>query len=87
LFFCKQVPLAVGVCYLLTFICLAFAGQAMQLNIIFWISLACGAGVWANQYRRLRHANLPPASYGNMFRENVWLGFGLLVGMIGGLLH
>ncbi len=87
LFFGQQVPLAVGICYLLTFICLAFAGKAMSLNIVFWIALACGAGVWVNQYRRLRHVNLPAASYGNMFRENVWWGFGLLVGMIGGLVR
>jgi 4-hydroxybenzoate polyprenyltransferase len=86
LFFGKQVPLAVGVCYLLTFVLMAFAGQAMNLNIIFWIALACSAGVWVNQYRRLRQVNLPLVSYGNMFRENVWLGVGLLVGMIGGLL-
>jgi 4-hydroxybenzoate polyprenyltransferase len=87
LFFGKQVPLAVGICYLLTFVLLAFAGRSLNLNIVFWISLACGAGVWFNQYRRLRHPNLLPASYGNMFRENVWLGFGLVAGMIGGLVR
>jgi 4-hydroxybenzoate polyprenyltransferase len=86
LFFGQQVPLAVGICYLLTFLLLGFAGQAMGLHTIFWVALAIGAGVWFNQYRRLRHSNLAAASYTGMFRENVWLGFGLLAGMIGGLL-
>jgi 4-hydroxybenzoate polyprenyltransferase len=87
LFFGNQVPLAVGLCYLLTFGLLAATGQAMALGIVFWMALAIAGGLWFMQYRRLRHANLPPNSYGQMFRENVWLGFGLLLGMIGGLLR
>jgi 4-hydroxybenzoate polyprenyltransferase len=87
LFFGERVPLAVGICYLLTFGFLAATGQAMALGVIFWIGLAIAAGIWFTQYRRLRHANLPASSYAGMFRENVWLGFGLLLGMIGGLLR
>jgi 4-hydroxybenzoate polyprenyltransferase len=49
--------------------------------------LAIAGGIWFTQYRRLRHANLPTSSYARMFQENVWLGFGLLLGMIGGLLR
>jgi 4-hydroxybenzoate polyprenyltransferase len=87
LFFGDQVPLAVGIFYLLTFVFLAFTGQAMHLNIIFWIALALGAGVWFRQCRRLRRPELPAVSYGQMFKENVWLGLVILVGMIGGALH
>jgi 4-hydroxybenzoate polyprenyltransferase len=87
LFFGDQVPLAVGICYLLTFGLLAATGQAMALGAVFWMVLAIAGGIWFTQYRRLRHANLPASSYARMFQENVWLGFGLLLGMIGGLLR
>ena len=84
LFFADRVPLAVGTCYLLTFIFLASAGQASELNVCFWIALAIGSGLWFDQCRRLRHLNLPASSYGQIFQENVWLGFILLGGMIAG---
>jgi 4-hydroxybenzoate polyprenyltransferase len=87
LFFGNQVPIAVGIFYLLTFGFLAVTGQVMHLNIIFWITLSIGAGVWFTQCRRLRHPELPAAIYGRMFRENVWLGLVILAGMIGGSLH
>jgi 4-hydroxybenzoate polyprenyltransferase len=35
----------------------------------------------------LRRPELPAVSYGQMFKENVWLGLVILVGMIGGALH
>jgi 4-hydroxybenzoate polyprenyltransferase len=87
LFFGDQVPLAVGVCYLLTWVLLAATGQAMALGISYWVMLAIAGGLWFAQYRRLRHNSLPASSYAQMFRENVWLGLGLLLGMIGGLLR
>jgi 4-hydroxybenzoate polyprenyltransferase len=87
LFFGDRVPLAVGICYGLTFGLLAVMGQAMGLGVVFWISWAIGGGLWFTQCRRLRHQNLPAATYAQMFRENVWLGGGLLLGMIGGIWH
>ncbi|MEW6497881.1 MAG: 4-hydroxybenzoate octaprenyltransferase, partial [Cyanobacteriota bacterium] len=35
---------------------------------------------------RLRQKDLPRPVYGEIFRQNVWIGFVLLAGMIAGLL-
>jgi 4-hydroxybenzoate polyprenyltransferase len=85
LFFGRRVPLAVGICYLLTWGCLAAAGQAMDLGIVYGVVWAIAGGLWFSQYRRLRHDRLLPQQYGRLFQENVWLGFGLWVGMLADL--
>ncbi len=50
------------------------------------MSLVIATMAWIWQYFRLIQDNLPNSVYGQMFRQNVWIGFILLGGMIGGSL-
>ncbi|MDY6806515.1 MAG: 4-hydroxybenzoate solanesyltransferase [Cyanobacteriota bacterium] len=83
IFFGDRSPEAVGFFFLLTVGLLAALGVVMELDIGFWLALAVAIAFWSWQYARLRdHETLKP--YGQIFRENVWIGFILLVGMIVG---
>jgi len=86
LFFGNYAPLAIGVFFALTVILLLYLGVLTQLGLLFWMSLVIATMAWIWQYFRLIQDNLPNCVYGQMFRENVWIGFILLGGMIGGSL-
>jgi 4-hydroxybenzoate polyprenyltransferase len=82
LFFGDYVTTAIGFFYALTVILLALLGKMMGLHLIFWVTLAIAAGGWLWQYLRLRQPTISSPIYQQLFRENVWIGFGLLLGMI-----
>jgi 4-hydroxybenzoate polyprenyltransferase len=84
LFFGNYAPLAVGIFFVGTIFCLSWLGVLIHLHIAFWISLLIGAIAWIWQYIKLQKKDLPNAVYGQMFRQNVWIGFILLTGMIVG---
>jgi 4-hydroxybenzoate polyprenyltransferase len=84
IFFGKYAPEAVGVFFALTVGLLAWEGQKMQLSASFWLGLGLAAIAWMRQYRLLRQSDLPKPVYGQMFGQNVWVGFILLAGMIAG---
>jgi 4-hydroxybenzoate polyprenyltransferase len=84
LFFGKYVSHAVGVFFAGTAILLAALGTNMALTGGYWIALAIATGLWAWQYYRLCQKTIPHAAYGQLFRQNVWIGFILLIGMIVG---
>lgn len=85
IFFGDRSPEAVGFFFLLTVVLLAALGFVMELHIGFWLALAVAIAFWSWQYARLRdHETLKP--YGQIFGENVWIGFILLVGTIVGTL-
>lgn len=86
LFFGKYAPEAIAVFFAGTVFLLGWLGTAMQLHLSFWIILVLAAIGWIWQYIRLRDPQLPNPAYGEMFRQNVWLGFLLLGGMIAGIL-
>jgi 4-hydroxybenzoate polyprenyltransferase len=54
----------------------------MGLHSVFWVTLVVAALGWLWQYLRLRQPTIPSPIYQQLFRENVWIGFGLLLGMI-----
>ncbi len=85
LFFGDYAPEAVGIFYAGTVILLGWLGFVMQLSILFWVALGIAALAWIWQYIRLRQKDLPHPAYGEMFKQNVWIGFLLLAGMIGGV--
>lgn len=85
LFFGKYVAEAIAIFYALTVGLLAYLGQIMGLAAIYPLTLAIAAGCWTWQYLRLKRPRIPPTFYPQMFRENVWIGFGLLVGMVLGI--
>ncbi|MCM1982980.1 4-hydroxybenzoate solanesyltransferase [Lyngbya confervoides] len=84
LFFGPHASLAVGLCYLGTFGLLIGLGLREELHWVFWITLAIGGFYWGRQSLALRHDPLPIHRYADFFRQNVTLGFVLLLGMVGG---
>ncbi|BAB75252.1 4-hydroxybenzoate solanesyltransferase [Anabaena sp. FACHB-709] len=86
LFFGDYAPLAIGIFFLGTIICLTWLGVAIHLHLAFWITLGIASVGWIWQVLRLRQPQLPNPAYGEMFRQNVWIGFIVLAGMIFGSL-
>jgi 4-hydroxybenzoate polyprenyltransferase len=86
LFFGDYAADAVGVFFAGTVGLLARLGVVMQLHLGFWIAIAIATVGWAWQYTRLRQQDLPKPVYGEIFRQNVWIGFVVLAGMIAGTL-
>ncbi|AFZ00024.1 4-hydroxybenzoate solanesyltransferase [Calothrix sp. PCC 6303] len=82
LFFGKYVVSAIAFFYVATIGLLADLAIVIHLHFAFWISLAIALCGWAWHIVRLNQENLPNPVYGQMFRQNVWIGFILLIGMI-----
>jgi 4-hydroxybenzoate polyprenyltransferase len=82
IFFGDYAAEAVGVFFVGTAGLLAWLGVVMQLG--FWLGLGIAIALWAWQYTRLRQKDLPRPAYGEIFRQNVWIGFIILAGMISG---
>ncbi|MEB3313800.1 MAG: 4-hydroxybenzoate solanesyltransferase [Cyanobacteriota bacterium] len=82
LFFADSTPQVVGFCFLGTWLLLVWLGLLLLLAWPYWIGLALALLVWSRQFDQLRRSPLPPSVYGQIFRQNVQLGFILLVGMI-----
>ncbi|MDZ7957011.1 MAG: 4-hydroxybenzoate solanesyltransferase [Aulosira sp. DedQUE10] len=86
LFFGNYAPLAIAIFFAGAIALLAYLGLFIHLHIAFWISLVIATIGWVWQSLRLSKPNLPNPVYGEMFRQNVWIGFILLGGMIAGSL-
>jgi 4-hydroxybenzoate polyprenyltransferase len=84
-FFGSHTPLAVGIFFAACALLLAKLGIVMSLNLWFWLALGITVSGWIWHYIQLRPQPSDPKVYGRMFRQNVWLGFVLLLGMILGL--
>lgn len=86
LFFGDYAAVAVGIFFAGTVFLLGWLGVVMQLHLSFWITLWLATLSWVWQYVRLRNPQIPHSAYGEIFRQNVWIGFLLLAGMITGAL-
>ncbi len=86
IFFGRYAAEAVGIFFVGTAALLASLGVVMQLHGNFWLSLGIAIIAWIWHYSRLRQEDLPKPAYGQIFRQNVWIGFILLAGMIAGIL-
>lgn len=84
LFFGRYAPCAIAAFYVGTVIILAKLGIVMQLNVWYWGALAISAIVWAWQSYKLAQPSIPHPFYAFSFKQNVWIGFLLLAGMIAG---
>lgn len=84
LFFGDKAPIAIGIFFAATIFFLTWLGILMHLNLAFWISLAIAAVGWVWQYLQLIKKDLPNFVYAEMFKQNVWIGFIVLAGMIAG---
>lgn len=87
LFFGNFAPEAVGVFFAGTAVLLAVLGVTRELHVSYWIAWAIALLLWGWQYYRLRFSTeIPPQLYGQIFRQNVAIGFVLLAGEIAGSL-
>ncbi|NEU77068.1 4-hydroxybenzoate solanesyltransferase [Hassallia byssoidea VB512170] len=84
LFFGDKAPIAIGIFFAATIFLLTWLGILMHLKYAFWISLAIAAIGWVWQYLQLIKKDLPNFVYAEMFKQNVWIGFIVLAGMIAG---
>lgn len=84
IFFGDNAANAVGFFFLATVGLLAAMGINLQLHIGFWLAVFGAAILWFLQYSQLRKADIPNPVYGQIFRQNVWVGFVILAGMIVG---
>ena len=86
LFFGVYAALAVGIFNACTVFLMGWLGIVMQLHLSFWIALSIAALSWMWQYTQLRDQQLLSSAYAEFFRQNVWIGFLLLAGIISGIL-
>ncbi|VEP11823.1 4-hydroxybenzoate solanesyltransferase [Hyella patelloides LEGE 07179] len=86
IFFGNYAAEAVGFFYVITSILMAYLGRSLALELPFWACLAIANAIWIWQYILLRNPDLPRSEYGNIFSQNVAIGFILLTGMILGYL-
>lgn len=84
IFFGKYAPEAILLCFLATSGLLAYLAILTHLKVYFWLGWGLALVLWIWEYMRLRQPDLPRPVYGAIFRENVWIGFILLLGMIFG---
>jgi 4-hydroxybenzoate polyprenyltransferase len=84
LFFGDKAPLAIGIFFAGTIFFLSWLGVLMHLKYAFWITLTIAAVAWVWQYLQLIKKDLPNPVYAQMFKQNVWIGFIILAGMIPG---
>jgi len=82
LFFGRWVVGAIALCFVGTVGCFWQVGSVLTLGGGFWLSLALAVLGWGWQCWRLLRSSLDRAGYGQLFSQNVWLGFILLAGMI-----
>lgn len=85
LFFGAYAADAVGIFFAGTIGLLSCLGIVLHLNFAFWTALFLAAFAWSWQYFQLRQ-DVPNPVYAEIFRQNVWIGFLLLAGMIAGIL-
>ena len=85
LFFGEYATNVVGIFFFLTAVLLGLLGREMELHIGFWIALGIATIFWFIQYGKLRQEDILKP-YGQIFRQNVWIGFILLGGMITGFI-
>lgn len=84
LFFGDFAPHVVGLCFAGTAGLLAALAIRLAMHWSFWLAWGLAIGGWSWQYLRLLQPT--PEVYGQIFRQNVGLGFLLLVGMVAGLI-
>lgn len=84
IFFGDYAADAVGVFFAGSAALLIKLGIEMPLHLGFWVALGIAIVGWAWQYSQLRQKDLPKPVYGQIFRQNVWIGFIVLAGMIAG---
>ncbi len=86
LFLGDYTPQFVGFCFLGTWLLLVWLGALLLLAFPYWLALAAALLVWLRQAYLLSRYKPPTKLYGQIFKQNVQLGFVILVGMVLGAL-
>ncbi len=86
LFFGDYVVVAIGCFFSATVVSLVCLGLVLQLKIGYWLALGLSGCLWTSQVLLLMRSHIPVQVYGKLFKQNVWVGFLLLGGMIAGYL-
>ena len=86
LFFGQHAEAAISIFLGGATIFLGILGYTLNLQFGYWTSLGLSTYLWWRQTRRLKQSNLGSSAYGQLFRQNVWIGLLLLLGMIVGSL-
>ncbi|NQE38236.1 4-hydroxybenzoate solanesyltransferase [Microcoleus asticus] len=84
IFFGNYAANAVGFFFVGAVGLLTAMGINLHLHIGFWMAIIAAAILWFLQYSQLRNADIPKLVYGQIFHQNVWVGFVILAGMIVG---
>jgi 4-hydroxybenzoate polyprenyltransferase len=84
IFFGNNAANAVGFFFVGTVVLLTAMGINLHLHMGFWVAISAATILWFLQYSQLRNADIPKLVYGKIFRQNVWVGFLILAGMIVG---
>lgn len=85
-FFGSNTPEVVGLLFMGTATLLLWLGVYRSLGGVYMAAWAISSSLWFTHYRKLRNKRQPAHVYGQIFRQNVILGFVLLAGMIAGSL-
>ncbi|PSR16108.1 4-hydroxybenzoate octaprenyltransferase [filamentous cyanobacterium CCP3] len=86
LFFGDYAPQFISFCFFGTWLLLIWLGLLLFLAFPYWLGLGAALLVWSRQSYLLSRYKPPLHLYGQIFRQNVQLGFVLLIGMILGSL-
>jgi 4-hydroxybenzoate polyprenyltransferase len=82
--FLGNVANAVGFFFVSTVGLLAARGINLHVHMGFWMAISATTILWFLRYSQLRNAGVPKLVYGKIFRQNFWVGFVVLTGMIVG---
>ncbi|XGB42096.1 MAG: 4-hydroxybenzoate solanesyltransferase [Nodosilinea sp. LVE1205-7] len=87
LFFGDYTPQTVGLCFLGAWLLLVWLGLLQMLAWPYWVGLGLAFLLWGRQaYQLSRYQPTGSKLYGQIFRQNVQLGFMVLAGIILGTL-
>jgi 4-hydroxybenzoate polyprenyltransferase len=83
LFFGRYVEWAIAIFLFGTVVFLGVLGSYLGLHWGYWTGIGIASVLWGREVWMLRRsAQLSAKIYGQLFRENVWIGFILLAGMV-----
>lgn len=87
IFFGKYVTVAIATFFALTTALLLYLGWIMRLGYVYDVTCAIAASMWLWQYIELAQPDPLVSLYQRVFRQNVWIGFVVLAGMLSSYLQ
>jgi 4-hydroxybenzoate polyprenyltransferase len=82
IFFGDFTPQAIGIFFGISAGLLVWLGVKMQMGYLYFLALAIGIGIWFWQYLQISQSQPEVTIYQRIFKQNVAIGFLLLLGML-----